>query len=140
MYNRSKEIICSNFSSVSPLAYVFEISIQIIIFGSLHALFDMLEKWNEGLRKTASGENAKSLNTSRKGNTHSTANCLHSAVGSCQDSHVMNPKLKQLLLLYTEYFVCSFLCRNTPLVVFREILLLYGCIHSFHSQIEIILQ
>lgn len=77
------------------------------------------------LRKAASGENAKSLNMSRKGNAPNSTNCLHSAVGGCEDNRVTSPELKQLLLLGTEHSVCSFPYGHTPYVVFRESFLLF---------------
>lgn len=94
------------------------------------------------LRETAIGENAKSLNTSRKGNDHNTTNCLPSAVGGCRDNHVMSPELKQLLLLCTECSVCSFPYRYTSYVVFLGVsaFTFPECNHSFHLRIKILLQ
>ena len=77
------------------------------------------------LRKQPVGENAKSLNMSRKENVQSTTNCLHSTVRGCQDSHVMRPKLKQLQpLVHRTFCVLYSLWKLFP-VVFRESLLLF---------------
>lgn len=87
--------------------------------------FDMLEKWSNSAEKNSQWGEMLSLNMSRKGNSHNTTNCLHSAEGGCQDSHIMSPKLKQLLLLCTEHSVFFPPYGNTSCVVFWESLFLF---------------